>query len=290
MLHGVAPKTSVKISSSGAASRSRIWRACASTSSTGDVGKDVEGGELDGAIGIGVLGDRLERRGERRVGDDEETGHGEVGGCGLRAGGSAPKKVSAASGPPATSAFRTVAWYSLRPLTKKAAWATTRRPSGRWPTMATRRTSRVRRRAGRRERAQLGRRSGQVGRGLGAKRIEHRRDAGGIGGVDRGEREDRATGSAGMELHRRRALRRCGVCRSCLTGRHGNIRATPLPSGRASRQSNVGEHAHRGNGGQERRGGAPDARAARACLHAPIIRGRRQSRWTAGRRACITDR
>ena len=33
------------------------------------------------------------------------------------------------------------------------------------------------------------------------------------------------------------------VLRSSCTGRHGNIRATPLPSGRASRQSKVGEQA-----------------------------------------------
>ena len=68
------------------------------------------------------------------------------------------------------------------------------------------------------------------------------------------------------------------------SGRRRCRRAAP----RASRTGRAGD---RGNGGGERRGGAPDARAARACLHAPIIRGRRQS--PLGRpvaAVCISDR
>ena len=38
-------------------------------------GDHVERSELPGAVGICMLGDGLERRRERRVGDDQETGH-----------------------------------------------------------------------------------------------------------------------------------------------------------------------------------------------------------------------
>ena len=167
--------------------------------------------------------------------------------------------------------FRTVAWYSLRPLTKKAAWATTRRPSGRLPSMATQRTSRVRRRARRRERAQLGRRSGQVGRRSGA------RNAASIGvtpagsrGVERGEREDRAAGSAGMELHRQPPPADARPCALPLTGRHGNISGDAAAVG--PRLAPVERRRAGDRGEAATSAAAAPGRRRRACLHAPIIR------------------
>ena len=206
MLQGVAPKTSVKISSSGAASALEHLARLRLDFLDRHVGKDVEGGELGGAIGIGVFGDRLERRGERRVGDDQETGHEGVGGCGSQSRRMAPKKVSTASGPPATSAFRTVAWYSLRPLTKKAACGDDTAPVGPPADDGDAGASRVGRRAGRRER----RRSSVAVAGRGWPAV-WARNASSIGVTPAGSAtsiaasaKSRAAGSAGMELHRRR--------------------------------------------------------------------------------------
>jgi hypothetical protein len=52
-------------------------------------------------------------------------------------------------------------------------------------------------------------------------------------------------------------------------------RLAPVEHGRARRRDQ--------GGGGERRGGAPDARAARACLHAPIIRVADNRRRPSGR-------
>ena len=75
-LQGVAPKTSVKISTSGCGKPLEHLAGLGLDLLDRHVGQHVERAELRRAVGKGVLGHGLQRRRERRVGDDQKSGHG----------------------------------------------------------------------------------------------------------------------------------------------------------------------------------------------------------------------
>ena len=200
----------------------------------------------------------------------------------------APKKVSAASRPPsATSAVQDRRLVQPEALNEERRMgddrATVRaladdaaRALAGW---ASRRAARTR---------LLGRRAGQVRGGLVAQRVEHRRDAGRIGSVERGEREvappaAQACSRIGIAAAPMRVGALSMPAGKGTSGRRRCLRAAP----RASRS--VGEQATRPGGASAGGGAAGRPAVARVSACADYPGARRQSRAhetpTAARRA-----
>ena len=74
--------------------------------------------------------------------------------------------------------------------------------------------------------------SAEVGQRLVAQRREQRRHLRRLGAVADGQRERRAAGAARVQLQRQRRRRRRARCASARSGRQGNSKVAPLPSGR----------------------------------------------------------